>query len=85
MKNTILISISCIFAIIAASAQEPENWARFLGPNGQGISNATGLPVRWSADENIAWKTTIPGEAWSSPIVWNDHIFLTTTTNDGAN
>jgi outer membrane protein assembly factor BamB len=62
-----------------------ENWPQFRGPNGQGVSNAQGLPVSWSADENIAWKTDIPGESWSSPIVWNDHIFLTTATEDGKN
>ena len=85
MKNIILLSVCCCFAFMSASAQEQENWARFRGPNGQGISKATNLPVHWSTEENIAWKTDIPGESWSSPIVWNDHIFLTTTTNDGAN
>ncbi|MDR2115857.1 MAG: PQQ-binding-like beta-propeller repeat protein [Planctomycetaceae bacterium] len=64
-------------------AQEPEQWSRFRGTNGQGISTATGLPTQWNTNENIAWKTEIPGEGWSSPIVWNDHIFLTTTTNNG--
>jgi len=85
MKNSILLCICCIYAIFATSAQEPENWARFRGPNGQGISKATGLPVRWNAKENIAWKTYIPGEGWSSPVVWDNHIFLTTATNDGEN
>jgi outer membrane protein assembly factor BamB len=74
-----------VLSVITAAvhAQEPEQWSRFRGPNGQGISTATNLPVKWSADENIAWKTNIPGSGWSSPIVWNDHIFLTSTTNDG--
>ena len=85
MKNTILLCVCYIFFFVAASAQDPENWARFRGPNGQGISKATGLPVHWSAKENIVWKTDIPGEGWSSPIVWNDHIFLTTATEDGKN
>ncbi len=75
----------CIFALATVSAQEPENWAQFRGPNGQGISKGTGLPVQWSSVENIVWKTPVPGEGWSSPIVWNDHIFLTTTTEDGKN
>jgi outer membrane protein assembly factor BamB len=85
MKKRILLYVCCIFAIVATSAQESENWTRFRGPNGQGISKATGLPLNWSAEENIAWKTDIPGESWSSPIVWNDHIFLTTATNEGEN
>lgn len=69
---------------LPAFAQESEQWSRFRGPNGQGISTAIGLPTEWSATENIAWKTPIPGgDSWSSPIVWNDHIFLTTTTDGG--
>ena len=82
MKNTILLFICCVFAFIARAQ---ENWPQFRGPNGQGISQATNLPVQWSANENIAWKTEIPGEGWSSPIVWNNHIFLTATTEEGKN
>ena len=85
MKKFIALFIYCIITIITASAQEQENWARFRGPNGQGISKETGLPVNWSSTENIAWKTDIPGEGWSSPVVWNNHIFLTTATEEGKN
>jgi len=85
MNKLIHLCVCCIFVFVTTSAQQPENWARFRGPNGQGISNATGLPVNWSVNENVAWKTDIPGEGWSSPIVWNDHIFLTTTTEEGRN
>ena len=41
------------------------------------------LPLGWSADSNVVWKTSIPGEAWSSPVVWNDHVFVTTATDEG--
>ena len=85
MSNKIIIFVCCIFTFATVSSQEQENWARFRGPNGQGISKATSLPVSWSAEENIAWKAQIPGEGWSSPIVWNNHIFLTTATEDGKN
>lgn len=85
MKNAIFLSVCCVFAIVTSWAQEPEVWSQFRGSNGQGISKATGLPERWSAEENIAWKMDIPGESWSSPIVWNDYIFLTTATEEGKN
>lgn len=85
MKNAIVFCVCYIFVYVAVFAQESENWTRFRGPNGQGISTAMGLPVRWSDTENVAWKTDIPGEGWSSPIVWNDHIFLTSTTEEGKN
>ena len=40
------------------------------------------LPERWSDVENVVWKTDIPGGGWSSPIVWDDHIFVTSTVPD---
>ena len=61
-----------------------ENWPQFRGPTGQGVSTETNVPLRWSATENIAWKTAIPGQSWSSPIVWADRVFLTTATDDGV-
>jgi outer membrane protein assembly factor BamB len=56
------------------------DWPQFRGPAGVGISDATGLPVKWSEKENIAWKTTLPGAGASSPIVFGDHIYLTSYT-----
>lgn len=61
-----------------------ENWPRFRGPTGQGVSPEKELPIQWTAEENVAWKTSIRGLGWSSPIVWNDFVFVTTATNDGA-
>lgn len=60
-----------------------ENWPQFRGPTHQGRSAETGLPIEWSATNNVAWKTPIPGESWSSPIVWNDRVFVTTATDKG--
>ena len=65
------------------STVHAENWKRFRGPNGQGVSSEVDLPIRWSADKNVTWKTAIPGTAWSSPIVYDDHVFLTTATEQG--
>jgi hypothetical protein len=53
------------------------DWPRFRGPNGMGTSDATGLPTTWSATENMAWKTEMPGPGASSPIVFGDQIYLT--------
>jgi outer membrane protein assembly factor BamB len=60
-----------------------ENWPGFRGPTGQGISSEKGLPTHWSETENVAWKTAIPGEGWSSPVVFGDRIFVTATTDEG--
>ncbi len=56
------------------------DWPTFRGPTGQGISEATGLPLRWSQEENIAWKTPLPGPGASSPVVFGDRIYLTCYT-----
>ena len=60
-----------------------QDWPRFRGPDGQGHSPETGLPLEWTATTNVAWKTPIPGDAWSSPIVSGDKVFLTTATDAG--
>jgi outer membrane protein assembly factor BamB len=62
----------------AADAELRANWPRFRGPLGTGVTTEKDLPLRWGNEENITWKLTIPGEGSSSPVVWNDRIFLTT-------
>jgi len=57
-----------------------DDWARFRGPNGMGTSGATGLPVTWSENENVVWKTALPGPGASSPIVFGDRIYVTCYT-----
>ncbi len=74
---------TCLLLTHTLRAPAEENWPRFRGPTGQGDSTATGLPLHWSDTENIAWKTEIPGDGWSSPIVYGDHIFMTSTTERG--
>jgi outer membrane protein assembly factor BamB len=61
-----------------------ENWPQFRGPTGQGISAETGLPLHWGPESNVVWKTAIPGQAWSSPIVWDDHVFVTSAAEAGT-
>ncbi len=53
------------------------DWPEFRGPTGQGYSPAKDVPIRWSAAENIAWKTPIPGAGWSSPVLVNDRLYIT--------
>ena len=62
----------------ALFGQTQEYWPQFRGPEARGVADDPKLPDRWSASENIAWKTDVPGRAWSSPIVWEDRVFLTT-------
>ena len=60
-----------------------QNWPQFRGTMaGVGVDDPD-LPDTWSTTENVAWVTAIPGIGWSSPIVWGDHVFLTTVVNSG--
>ncbi len=56
------------------------DWARFRGPSGMGTSDANGLPVEWNENENLVWKTALPGPGASSPIVFGDRIYVTCYT-----
>jgi outer membrane protein assembly factor BamB len=69
--------VAFISAFIFPLSSFSEDWPEFRGPTKQGISTATGLPVKWSTTSNIAWKAALPGRAWSSPIVVGDRIYLT--------
>ena len=55
-----------------------EEWPEWRGPRRDGSSQESGLPTKWSETENIVWKTPIPGRGHSSPIVWNDRVFVAT-------
>ncbi len=82
--TTILRRLVLILTFICApswiSAQE---WTRFRGPNGTGISNAHTIPTKWTkADFN--WSANLPGTGHSSPVICGDRIFLTSTLKDPA-
>ncbi|MEK6677239.1 MAG: PQQ-binding-like beta-propeller repeat protein [Planctomycetota bacterium] len=68
-----------VLSVGPASAQ---NWPSFRGPNGSGVGVGS-PPVNWNVEtgENIKWKTPIPGLAHSSPIVWGDRVFVTTSVS----
>lgn len=63
-------------AIVTVSAAA-EDWPQFRGPTGQGISAEKNLPTEWSTTKNVAWKVTVPGKGWSSPIVYKGRVYLT--------
>lgn len=52
-------------------------WPGFRGPTGQGIVASTELPTEWSDTKNVLWQTPLPGRGNSSPVIWNDRLFVT--------
>jgi outer membrane protein assembly factor BamB len=58
-------------------------WSQFRGPNGQGQSAQTGLPVKWNEETGVVWKVPIEGLGWSSPAIDGNRIWFTTATQNG--
>jgi len=66
-------------ALLATISLAAEDWPQFRGPDGEGHSTETGLPLQWSESQNIRWKTPVTGRGWSSPVVANGRVWLTTS------
>ena len=60
-----------------------EAWTQFRGRNAQGHSEAKGLPLAWSETEHVKWKTEVPGEGWSSPVIADGRVWMTTALDEG--
>ncbi|HAV65361.1 MAG TPA: Pyrrolo-quinoline quinone, partial [Verrucomicrobiales bacterium] len=73
-------STAVAVAIVTASVSA-SNWPAWRGPNQDGSSPAARPPVKWS-QEDVAWKVKLPGKGGSTPIVWNERIYLTTPAED---
>jgi outer membrane protein assembly factor BamB len=70
--------VAGLLFLVAPGIAGAEDWPQFRGPTGQGLSSATSLPVKWDLQANVRWKVPVPGKGWSSPIVHDGCIFLTT-------
>lgn len=75
-----LVAIAVIACALAADAKQ---WPQFRGPGSTGVGEGSALPDTWSTTENVKWKTSIPGQGWSSPIAWDDRIFVTSVVPAG--
>ena len=60
------------------------NWHQWRGPNATGVSATANPPIEWSEDQNVKWKVAIDGQGTSTPIVWNDRVFLLTAIDTGV-
>jgi outer membrane protein assembly factor BamB len=77
---TRLLAVGLVAAL--ASPILADNWPQWRGPKNDGHSAETGLPVEWGPDKNVVWKFKLPGQGESTPCVWGDRIFLTSTAGD---
>lgn len=59
-----------------------QDWPRFRGPSLTGTSDAKNVPTTWSPTDNVAWKVPVPGKGWSSPVIADNKVYLTTATDN---
>jgi outer membrane protein assembly factor BamB len=74
----LLLLLGSALAVLAG-----DHWPQYRGPEGNGHSDVTGLPLNWSETQNVVWKTAIHDRGWSSPVIYGNQIWLTTATPDG--
>jgi outer membrane protein assembly factor BamB len=72
----------CGLLTLTAGLAWAENWPCWRGPRGDGTSLEKTIPTKWSGTENVAWKVAVPGEGHSSPILWDNRLFLTTALRE---
>ncbi len=76
--------LCCLIASVAlVPVARADNWPQWRGPQLDGISHEKDLPLEWSKTDNVAWRLELPGPAGSTPVVWEDHIYLTSADADG--
>jgi len=76
------IATGLIIAFALTSRADAQEWPAFRGPGGEGHSTEQNLPLEWSETKNIVWKASIPGLGWSSPVVADGSVWLTSATGE---
>src|SRR5262245_4526609 len=82
MLHRIILLTGVVLSWAAAATGAPD-WPEFRGPTGQGQATASRLPLEWDATRNIAWKQSIPGHGWSSPVLKDGLLYLTSAIDGG--
>ncbi len=77
-----LLFVSALAATALASVSRAQEWTRFRGPNGTGLSTAKGVPVSWT-EGDFLWRVPIAGASHSQPVIWGDKLFLLTALDNG--
>jgi PQQ-like domain len=83
MRKAIVVAVW----VLAGAAISAQNWPSFRGPNASGVAEGQPTPLKWdvASGENLLWKTSVPGMAVSSPVVWGDRVFVSTAVSGDPN
>jgi outer membrane protein assembly factor BamB len=81
-KFRLIIYAILLLSINTLCVTQAQNWPCWRGPNGDGTSMETNLPVRWDSITNVVWKVPVPGKGYSSPVIWKDRLFITSALQE---
>jgi outer membrane protein assembly factor BamB len=76
------VRLSFYILLLLAGSVQAANWPAWRGPLGTGITEETNLPISWGTNQNVKWRSALPEPGNSTPIVWNERIFLTQPVGD---
>ena len=80
--RTTLVTLGVILGMLhAAQSFAQPNWPQFRGESAGVVVDDPSLPDTWGPQENVLWSIDVPGRSWSSPIVWEDHVFVLSVVN----
>ena len=80
-----ILIIYFLNALLFSSLSQANDWPRFRGPTEDGHAKVKSIPLKWSATENVKWKVPVPGKGWSSPVLSDGRVYLTTAYVQGDN
>ena len=83
MRKIAFALLGVLLATTAAMADDfdssrLDNWHHWRGPNANGVAPLANPPIHWDEQTNVKWKVAIPGSGHSTPIVWEDKVFILT-------
>ncbi|MBC8245089.1 MAG: PQQ-binding-like beta-propeller repeat protein [Verrucomicrobia bacterium] len=72
-----------LLLFLLATARLEADWPQFRGPDGQGHSDQKDVPIRWAEGKNVTWKSAVPGQGWSSPVIAGNQVWMTSAKAGG--
>ncbi len=82
-RNLAPVVLSIVSLLSLSVVAATDNWPQFRGPAAGVVDDDPALPDTWSETENVVWKAAVAGMGWSSPVVWGDHVFVTSAVSAG--
>ncbi len=82
-RVALLVSLGWLCQSVSGTDLQDAQWPQFRGPASNPVGQSVNLPNSWSLTDNVEWQFEIPGRGWSSPIVWEDKVFITTVVAEG--